>query len=64
MMSLLKLLPMPPAEIVGGSVEFGGRDLLQLNLAELRDVRGGDIGFIFQDPMQPPRTLRKALSST
>ncbi len=51
MMSLLKLLPMPPAEIVEGSVHFGGRDLLQLSDAELRQLRGGDIGFIFQDPM-------------
>ncbi|NKB53449.1 MAG: ATP-binding cassette domain-containing protein [Rhizobiaceae bacterium] len=51
MMSLLKLLPMPPAEIVAGKVMFDGRDLLQLDLEQLRDVRGGDIGFIFQDPM-------------
>ncbi|MEP1208594.1 MAG: ABC transporter ATP-binding protein [Rhizobiaceae bacterium] len=51
MMSLLKLLPMPPAEIVGGSVMFDGKDLLKLDLDQLRDVRGGDIGFIFQDPM-------------
>ena len=51
MMSLLKLLPMPPAEIVAGSVKFDNRDLLQLDLESLRDVRGGDIGFIFQDPM-------------
>ncbi|MGI9364665.1 MAG: ABC transporter ATP-binding protein [Rhizobiaceae bacterium] len=51
MMSLLKLLPMPPAEIVGGKVNFGGVDLLQLDMEKLRDVRGADIGFIFQDPM-------------
>lgn len=51
MMSLLKLVPIPPAEIVSGSVNFGGRDLLQLSPQELRDVRGGEIGFIFQDPM-------------
>ena len=51
MMSLLKLLDMPPAEIVGGSVNFAGRDLLSLSLQELRSVRGGEIGFIFQDPM-------------
>ena len=50
-MSLLKLLPFPPAEIVSGTVEFGGQDLLQLEAAELRKLRGGDIGFIFQDPM-------------
>ncbi len=51
MMSLLKLLAMPPAEIVGGSVNFGGQDLLSLSLKDLRAIRGGDIGFIFQDPM-------------
>jgi oligopeptide transport system ATP-binding protein len=51
MMSLLKLLPMPPAEIVAGTVEFNGQDLITLNTNELRHVRGGHIGFIFQDPM-------------
>lgn len=51
MMSLLKLVPIPPAEIVSGTVNFGDRDLLQLSPQELRDVRGGEIGFIFQDPM-------------
>jgi len=51
MMSLLKLLPMPPAEIVAGKVMFDGKDLLQQGLEQLREVRGGDIGFIFQDPM-------------
>ena len=51
MMSLLKLLPMPPAEITSGRVMFEGRDLLKLSPSELRDVRGGAIGFIFQDPM-------------
>jgi len=56
-MSLLKLLPFPPAEIVSGTVEFGGQDLLQLEPAELRKLRGGDIGFIFQDPMTTPFSL-------
>ncbi len=51
MMSLMKLLPIPPAEIVAGSVEFDGRDLTKLSAAELRLVRGGQIGFVFQDPM-------------
>ncbi len=50
-MSLLKLLPFPPAEIISGSVEFGGDDLLKLDPVALRKLRGGDIGFIFQDPM-------------
>jgi peptide/nickel transport system ATP-binding protein/oligopeptide transport system ATP-binding protein len=51
MMSLLKLLPMPPAEIVSGEATFEGQDLLKLDLEELRKIRGGKIGFIFQDPM-------------
>ena len=51
MMSLTKLLPMPPAEITDGHVMFAGRDLLTLECAELRAIRGGDIGFVFQDPM-------------
>ena len=51
MMSMLKLLPMPPAEIRAGTVMFEGRDLLALSPRELRAVRGARIGFIFQDPM-------------
>ncbi len=51
MMSLLKLLPIPPADIVSGTVRFEGRDLLKISDPELRAVRGGRIGFIFQDPM-------------
>jgi len=51
MMSLLKLLPMPPAEITSGTVMFDGRDLLKMEIADLRKVRGGEIGFVFQDPM-------------
>ena len=51
MMSLIGLLPMPPAEIREGQVLFDGRDLLKDNEKALREVRGGDIGFIFQDPM-------------
>ena len=51
MMSLMKLLPMPPGEITGGSVKFGDKDLVTLDIKELRKIRGGEIGFIFQDPM-------------
>ena len=51
MMSLLGLLPSPPAEICGGTVTFDGRLLLSLTPAEMRQVRGKEIGFIFQDPM-------------
>ncbi len=51
MMSLIGLLPSPPAERRGGTVMFGGRDLMKASDRELRRVRGREIGFIFQDPM-------------
>jgi peptide/nickel transport system ATP-binding protein/oligopeptide transport system ATP-binding protein len=51
MMSLLRLIPMPPGEIVSGEAAFGEDDLLAIGLDRLRQIRGGKIGFIFQDPM-------------
>ncbi|OCW57156.1 ABC transporter ATP-binding protein [Hoeflea olei] len=51
MMSLLRLLPSPPAEMRNGTVMFDGQDLLKASPAALRAVRGSKIGFIFQDPM-------------
>ena len=51
MMSFMKLLPEPPAEIVGGTAMLEGRDLLKLSPSDLRKVRGADVGFVFQDPM-------------
>jgi len=42
---------MPPGEIVSGEAKFGDQDLLTINAEDLREVRGGKIGFIFQDPM-------------
>ena len=50
-MSLLGLLPTPPARIESGVAEFDGKDLLRLRPAELRAVRGRDIAMIFQDPL-------------
>ena len=51
MMSLLGLLPMPPAQIRGGQVLLDGHDLLQMAPKDLRRVRGAKVGFVFQDPM-------------
>ena len=47
--SLIGLVP-KPGEVIGGQAIFAGRDLLQLSEKDLRAVRGGDIGMIFQDP--------------
>jgi oligopeptide transport system ATP-binding protein len=51
MMTLLRLIPIPPGEIVSGEANFAGQDLLEIDIEELRSIRGGKIGFIFQDPM-------------
>jgi oligopeptide/dipeptide ABC transporter ATP-binding protein len=50
-LSIMGLIPRPPARIVNGSVEFQGRDLTTLSERELEDVRGRQIAMIFQDPM-------------
>src|SRR5512142_1880068 len=54
-MSLLRLIPMPPGKITAGQVWFGTgddrKDLLKLSDDEIRQVRGNRIAMIFQDPM-------------
>jgi len=50
-LAMLGLIPRPPGRITGGQVLFEGRDLLALKERELRKIRGGAIGFVFQDPM-------------
>ena len=51
MMSLIRLLPMPPAEIRGGQVMFDGQDLARVPEETMRAIRGARIGMVFQDPM-------------
>ena len=51
MMSLIGLLPSPPAVVRGGQVMLGDTDILRLPPEGLRDIRGRRIGFVFQDPM-------------
>ena len=58
-LALLQLLPMPPAR-VGGAARFKGADLLSMDEASIRKVRGNEIAVIFQDPMtslNPVRTV-------
>lgn len=50
-LSILRLIPSPPGRITGGSILFKGTDLLTLDDRALRDIRGGSIAIIFQDPM-------------
>jgi peptide/nickel transport system ATP-binding protein len=50
-LSIMRLLPSPPARLAGGSIDYEGRDLLQLPEREMRSIRGNDISMIFQEPM-------------
>ena len=50
-LSILRLVADPPGRIVGGSIHFQGRNLLELSDADMRSVRGNDIAMIFQEPM-------------
>jgi len=49
--TVMRLLPSPPARIVGGRIRFEDVDLLQLSEAQMRKVRGDRIAMIFQEPM-------------
>ena len=66
-LSLLRLIPDPPGRISGGEVWFGGRDLLRLSDSEMRQVRGGEIGMVFQEPMtslNPVLTIGRQITET
>lgn len=60
-LSIIRLLPQPPAHITADAVLFEGQDLLNLNDDEMRKVRGAKIAVVFQDPMtslNPVLTVR------
>ena len=50
-LSLMRLIPMPPGEITAGTVKVDGTDLLALDEASMRKMRGSQIAMIFQEPM-------------
>lgn len=64
-LSIMGLIPSPPGQITGGTIEFDGQDLLQLPSTEMRSIRGSRIGMIFQEPMSslnPVLTIQSQLS--
>ena len=50
-MSIVHLLPQPSGKILGGEIRFKGEDLIHASDKRMRQVRGGEIGVIFQEPM-------------
>jgi oligopeptide transport system ATP-binding protein len=64
-LSVLRLIASPPGKIVSGEVLFDGEDLLKLDEAEIRHVRGNKIAMIFQEPMtslNPVLTIGRQLT--
>lgn len=63
--SIMRLLPQPMGQIVGGRIMFQGEDLLQLPLESMRRIRGARIGMVFQEPMtalNPVHTIGRQLT--
>jgi len=64
-LTLMRLVPSPPARIAADEVTFAGRDLLALSDAEARRLRGPEMAMIFQDPMKslnPVLTIGRQLT--
>ena len=49
--SIMRLVPMPPGQLVKGSVKYEGRDVYSMSDAEMRELRGTNIAMVFQEPM-------------
>jgi oligopeptide/dipeptide ABC transporter ATP-binding protein len=66
-LSILRLVANPPGRVVGGTVRFQGRNLLDLTETEMEGIRGNDISMIFQEPMtslNPLMTIGRQISET
>ena len=50
-LSIMGLLPVPPAQVKSGEIIFEGQDILKLSEKEKKKIRGNKISMIFQDPM-------------
>jgi oligopeptide transport system ATP-binding protein len=64
MLSILRIVPMPPGKIIAGKAFFHGEDLLAMKNEEIRQVRGAQMAMVFQDPMtslNPVLTIGKQL---
>jgi oligopeptide/dipeptide ABC transporter ATP-binding protein len=49
-LSIARLVPAPPANYVGGEILLNGRDVLKMSNGELRNIRGGVVSYVFQEP--------------
>lgn len=58
-LSIMKLIPDPPGKISGGRILFEGKDLTKISNKEMRQIRGGRISMIFQEPMTSLNPVRR-----
>lgn len=58
-LSILRLLPEPPAQIRAGQIRFGDRNMVTCSEGEMRRIRGNEIGMIFQEPMSALNPLHR-----
>ena len=58
-LSVMQLLPQPAGKILGGSIRFKDRELIDAPLEVMTDVRGDEIGMIFQEPMTALNPVQK-----
>ena len=66
-LSILRLIPSPPGRIVGGTIRFQGRNLLEIDESEMRSIRGNEVSMIFQEPMtslNPVLTIGRQIGET
>lgn len=66
-LSVMDLVQTPPGKIVSGRVEFRGQDILSMDAEQIREIRGGKIGMIFQDPqksLNPVHTVGRQIAET
>ena len=64
-LSILQLVPSPPAQYAGGEILFHGEDIMTMSAAQLRAVRGDRIAVVFQEPMSslnPLHTIEKQIA--
>ena len=66
-LSLMRLIPDPPGKIMDGEILFDGEDVLKVNPDDMREIRGGKMSMVFQEPMtslNPVLTVERQLSET
>ena len=64
-MSIVRLLPQPMGQILGGEIIFDGKNLTEFDRKQMISIRGDDIGVIFQEPMtalNPSHRIGKQIS--